>query len=183
MKIAVVSAAVLLLVAMPCHAVKVSPFTDTETFVKRAKNIVIAKCIGPVSEDAKHIDGIYAVDVDVIHVLKGVEKGDDKGVPKKLGKMRIATIYPMEAGKTYLLTSLGGSAEGADFLAIPELSVVQMPQNFRLGDLKNKTIVAQVQAVFDARYEEIARQQRLLEDEKKLLDKSGADKIFKPAAK
>lgn len=163
MKRAVVSLAVMVLTALPCQAVPITFFTDTNTFVRRAQDIVIAKCLGPVPDGRYYDDGLYPVDVQVISVLKG------DGKP---GKAKIATIYPLEAGKRYLLTSLGGSAHGTTFLAVPELSVVELPPNFQLGNLKGKKVAEQVQAVFAARRQENERQQRLLEDEKKLLDKA-----------
>ena len=78
----------------------------------------------------------------------------------------------MVVGKTYLLTSLGGSAHGTDFLAVPQLAVVELPPNFRLDDLKGKNVREQVQAVFAARRQENERQQRFLQEEKTLLDKA-----------
>jgi len=165
MKLMVVSLTVVFLTALPCQAVIVTAFTDTDTFVQRAQDIVIAKCLGPVPDGWRYIDGLYPVDVQVVYVLKGA---------RQPGKAKIATIYAMAAGKTYLLTSLGGSVHGTDFLAIPELSVVELPRSFGLDDLKGKKVREQVQAVFGARRQEIESQQRLLEEQKKLLDKAVA---------
>jgi hypothetical protein len=178
MLVSIFSFAIVLLVTVPCQAIKITAFTDTDTFTDRAKDIVIAKC-GPVPADASsYEDGLYPVDVEVIHVVKGgeKEKGDaaQKNVKMKLGKLKIATIYTMEAGKTYLLTSMGGSAFGTEFLAIPELSVVELPTSFRLDDLKDKTVKEQVQAIFAARRQENERQKQRLELERKLLDKAFA---------
>jgi hypothetical protein len=50
--------------------------------------------------------------------------------------------------------------------------VVELPANFRLDDLNGKKVVEQVQAVFEVRRQKNERQQRLLEEEKKLLDKA-----------
>ena len=163
MKMLVPSLALFLLITAEAQAINITLFTDTDTFVQRAQDIVIAKCLGPVPDGRRYDDGLYPVDVQVASVLKGA---------KKPGKAKIATIYPMEAGKTYLLTSLGGSAHGTDFLAIPELSVVELPPNFQFDDLKGKKVAEQVQAVFAARRQENERQQRLLNEEKKLLDKA-----------
>jgi hypothetical protein len=167
MKRLIPTLALLLLLTGETRAIKVAPFTNTDTFVTRAQDMVIAKCLGPVPNALDYFDGLYPVDVQVLSVLKGPK---DKSM--KPGKARIATIYTMEAGKTYLLTSMGGSAFGSEFLAVPELSVVELPANFRLDDLKGKTLKEQVQAVFAARRQEIERRQRLLADEKKLLDKA-----------
>jgi hypothetical protein len=138
----------LLLVNSEAQAIKITLFTDIDTFVQRARDIVVAKCTGPVPTSQKYHDGLYPVDVQIFTILKG---------EKKPGKATIATIYPMEVGKTYLLTSLGGSAHGTDFLAVPELAVVELPHNFRLDDLKGKKITEQVRAVLR---QEIERRQR-----------------------
>ncbi|HEV8061527.1 MAG TPA: hypothetical protein VGP68_16730 [Gemmataceae bacterium] len=159
-----VSALALLLVVANVQAIKITMFIDTETFVLRAKDIVIAKCLVPAAGGPQHYeDGLYPVDVHIISALKG---------EKKPGKAKIATIYPMELGKTYLLASLGGSAYGTDFLAVPQLSVVELPANFRLDDLRDKKVAEQVQTVFAARRRENERQRLLLDEEKKLLDKA-----------
>jgi hypothetical protein len=158
---------VLVLLNAEVQAIKIAPFTDADTFVQRAQDIVIAKCLGPVPDGDKYDDGLYPVDVQVVSVLKGVK---NKSIP--LGKAKIATIYLMEAGKTYLLTNFGGSAFGTEFLAVPELSVVELPPGFRLEDQGGKSVVEQVQAVFAARRREIERQQRSLEAEKRVLDRA-----------
>ena len=163
MKMLVPSLVLVFFVAAEARAIKITAFIDTDTFVERSKDIVIAKCTGPVAKGDAFDDGLFPVNVRIVSVLRG---------DKKPGKAKIATIYPMESGKTYLLTSMGGSAHGTDFLAIPELSVVELPPNFRLADLDGKQVVEQVQAVFAARRQENARQQRLLEEEKKMLDKT-----------
>jgi hypothetical protein len=152
-----------LFTALPCLAIVVTLFVDADTFVQRAKEIVIAKCLGPVPEGLTYPDGLYPVKVEIVYVVKGA---------RKVGKATIATIYRMEAGKLYLLTSLGGSAFGTDFLAVPELSVVELPPRFSLDGLKGKKVIDQARAVFAARREENQRLQRALEEEKKLLDKA-----------
>lgn len=158
----------LLLIACPAQAIKITAFTDIDTFLDRAHDIVIAKCLGP-DANARHYgdDGLYPADVQVLIALKG-----PKNKSMKPGKAKIATIYGMEAGKTYLLTNMGGSAFGTEFLAVPELSVVELPPSFRLDDLSGKTLKEQVQALFAARRHDVERKQRLLEAEKKLLDKA-----------
>ncbi len=172
MRIMYVSVVAILLLAVPCNAIKVSLFTNTDTFVQRAQDIVIAKCLGPVPDGRKYDDGLYPVDVEVLSVLKADKKAVKSEGAQKSRKVMIATIYPMEAGKVYLLSSHGGSAYGASFLAVPELSVVEVPPNFKLADLNGKTVVQQVQSVFAARRQENERQQRALREEKKLLDKA-----------
>jgi hypothetical protein len=150
-----------------CSAIPITAFVDVDTFVERAQHIIVAKCVGPVPSAEEADDGLYAVDVDMIAVVKG-----PKNPSMKLTKTRIATIYPMEAGKRYLLTNMGGSALGTNFHAVPELSVVELPPNFQLDALKGKSMADQVRTVFAARRQEIERQQRLLKQEKALLDKA-----------
>ena len=66
------------------------------------------------------------------------------------GKLRIATVYNLEVGKTYLLANSGGSAYGTNFLAIAERSVVKLPQAFRVDDLKGQKLTEQVEVAFTA---------------------------------
>lgn len=153
-----------LFVCVQCLAVKITLFMDTDTFVKRAKDIVIAKCTSPPEIPAR---GLSPAHVEVLMVLKG---------DKKPGKLKIATIYPMVSGKTYMLTSLGGSAQGTDFLALPELSVVPIPSDFELGKLKGKSLKEQVQRVFSRRLYEVERALETLLREKALLDKGLRDR-------
>jgi hypothetical protein len=70
-----------------------------------------------------------AVDVNILKVLKG---------DKKPGCFRIATIYPMESNTTYMLYNFGGKVLEMDFLAVPELSVVPLPETFKIEELKDK---------------------------------------------
>jgi hypothetical protein len=124
---------------------------------------VVAECVRPVPNVANYDDGLYLVEVRIVSVLKGA---------KKPGKLAIATVYPMEPGKTYLLASNGGAVGGTDFLAVPQLSVVEVSRQFRLRDLDGKKVAEQVQAVFAARRMANEQQRRDLEAEKKLLDKA-----------
>jgi hypothetical protein len=153
----------LLLLTAEARAIPITLFTDIDTFVERAQAIVVAKCVGPIPDQLNYDDGLYPVDVQVVTVLKG---------KKKHGKLTIATIYPMEAGKTYLLTSLGGAAFGTDFLAVPQLAVVEVPNRFRLQDLNGKKLAEQVHTVLAARRKENERRQKELKEEKELLDKA-----------
>jgi hypothetical protein len=156
---------ILLLCTGPGYAIKITLFVDTPTFIERARDIVIAKCLAPVPEGNKYHDGLYPVDVEILSIIKG---------NKKEGKAKVATIYPMEAGKRYLLSSLGGSAFGTDFLAVPELSVVELPAGMDLNGLQRKTARARVLAAFTARRAEVERKLRELNEEKILLDKAVA---------
>ena len=155
-----------LFVCVQCLSVKITLFMDTDTFIKRAKDIVIAKCIS-LPEDGSGKIGLSPVQVEILTVLKG---------DKKPGELKIVTIYPMAPGKTYMLTSLGGSAHGTDFLALPELSVVPIPSNFELEQLKGKSLKEQVQRVFSRRLYEVEWVLEPLLREKVLLDKGLQDR-------
>lgn len=157
----------LLLVTPVADATIVTLFADTDTFVSGAKEIVIAKCNTPAPRlgDEPYTSGLCPFDVQVVMTIKG---------NRTLGKHKIVTIYQLEEGQTYLLMSLGGSAYESDFLAVPQLSVVQLPVRFDLQRLKNKPIKDQVQAVFEARRHENKELRRKLEYEWKLLERSVA---------
>lgn len=125
------------------HAVPITLFTDVDTYIERAQDIVIAKCISiPEKGSESFHDGLYPATVEVVTMLKG---------GKKPGRLTIATIYETQPKTTYLLCSLGGGAFDTDFLALPELSVVPVADNFDLEKLKGKTTKQQVQLIM-ARY-------------------------------
>jgi hypothetical protein len=133
--------ALVLVSALPCAAIPITFFVDTPTFVERSRDIIIAKCIRPDLNQGPYWDNLHPAEVEVLTVLKG---------DRTPGKMRIATIYELKAGKTYLLASGGGLAYETSFLAIAERAVVEVPAKFRLDDLKGKKVAEQVQAVFTA---------------------------------
>jgi hypothetical protein len=125
------------------QGVPITLFTDVDTYLERAQDVVIAKCVSvPEVGLAQFDDGVYPVTADVITALKG---------ERKPGRLSVATIYAMRPGETYLLASSGGQALGTDFLALPELSVVPIPENFDLAGLKGKKAKQQVQLIL-ARY-------------------------------
>jgi len=136
-----ISFALVLVAAMPCAAIPITLFVDTPTFVERSGDIVVAKCVRPDAGQGLYIDNLHPAEVEVLSVLKG---GNSPG------KMRIATVYNLEAGKTYLVANSGGSAYGTNFLAIAERSVVKLPTTFRVDDLKRKKLTEQVEAAFTA---------------------------------
>src|ERR1700729_1132773 len=112
-------------------AIIISQFANTDALIKQTKDIFIADCVSIPTNKPELIngqwvsvdlaDGLYKVEVNAMRVLKG---------NKSTGKQIIATIYPMVVGKRYLLSSMGGGVgEGggvaaADFMAVPQLSVV-----------------------------------------------------------
>ena len=116
MKLTLFSLSAVLFIALDCQAVPISLFSNTPGFVERAEDIVIAKCLGAVPTAQPLDDALYLVNVEIISVLKSAKKREN-GEVQKLGKAKIATIYPMDAGKTYLLTSFGGSGLGTNFFA------------------------------------------------------------------
>lgn len=160
MKRTVTGIGALIVSAGICQAIPIAPFVNTEDFVERARDIVVAKCLA-VHDDQPKDDDLYAADVEIVSVFKG---------DKKAGKAKIATIYPMAKGKTYMLTSLGGSALGTDFLAIPQRSVVEIPAGFQLDSLKRKTVLGKVEAIFDA--EKKAKEEKRRQKEEKPSDKA-----------
>jgi Leucine-rich repeat (LRR) protein len=101
--------------------------------------------------------------VDIIMVLKG---------DKKTGPFEIATLDPIEAGQHYLLASMGGSTRGTDFLAVPELAVVPIPENFDFDSLEGKALTQQLHMVFSRRLFELQRKLAPLLEEQKLLEKA-----------
>jgi hypothetical protein len=150
------------------HAVPISLFSDTDTFIDRAEDIVIAECTSlPNDKGIGADDGLYPVEVEVLNVIKG---------KRALGKLTVATIYPMKAGGRYLLTSSGGSALNTDFLSLAELSVVSLLANASLKELEGKTIKQQVQMGFAWHLHEVEQQLAPLLAEQSKLQRSLKDR-------
>ena len=162
MKRLVFPALCVLVITSVTFAIRITLFMDTATFAERAKDIIIAACDRPAPEK-DYRNGRHPVDVTVRNVLKG---------ESPVGAMKIATIYPMQPGRIYLLASLGGSVDGITFLAIPELSVVEIPVGFDTAVLKDMTLVEQLNSIFAARKAEVDRQQQELKREADLLEKA-----------
>jgi hypothetical protein len=135
------SFALVLVSARPCAAIIITFFVDIPTFIERSGDIVIARCVRPDLDQGPYLDNLHPAEVEVLTVLKG---------DKTRGRLRIATVYQLEAGKTYFLANSGGFAYGTNFLAIAERAVVKLPAKFRLEDLAGKKLTEQVQAVFTA---------------------------------
>lgn len=165
MKRSIVLAFLLVIVTTAAYAIKVTLFVSTKVFAERAKDIVVAECLSfpKLPKGVSYGDGLYPVEVRIIMTLKG---------DKKRGKERIATIYPMERGKRYLLASLGGSVDDIDFLAVPELSVVLLSADFDLETLEDKDLTEQLNAIFQCRYDRVKKEIHRLEEERKLLEKA-----------
>jgi hypothetical protein len=145
-------------------ALPVQLFIDTATFAERATDVLVAECIDPDAIPGPKLNGVTAVEVNVIQVLKG---------DRKAGKSKLATIgQPMEKGRRYLMASFGGAALNTGFLANAELAVVEISDGFDLKTLDGKTAAEQVQLVFDARREQVRVLLAQLEREKTLLAKT-----------
>ena len=145
-------------------ALPVQLFTDTKTFAESATDVLVAECLDPDAAPGPKLNGVTAVEVNVIQVLKG---------KRKAGKTKLATIgQPMEKGRRYMMVSFGGAALDTGFLANAELAVVEIPDGFDLKTLDGKTTTEQVQLVFDTRREQVRVLLAQLEREKTLLAKS-----------
>ncbi len=163
-----ISTLMLCLSASSLFAIKVTLFEDTDSYIARAQDIIIAECISIEAEKVDvDTDGLQAAKVKVVKVLKG---------NRKPGELRIASLYPIQKGRIYMLSSLGGSRMGSDFLAVPELSVVPLPSNFRFSDLDSKVLKEQVQIVFSRYLFEVDKEYRRILTEKRLLEKAVDDR-------
>ena len=167
-----VAGLLILLAPMIACAVPVFPPMDTPTFVAKSTDILLVRCINPDVLGGGKNDGLRLVEVEVVVVIKG---------ERKTGKTRLGTIgQPMETGKRYLMASFGGAVFDTGFLAQSDQAVVELPADFDLKSLPGKTVVAQTQAVFDARRAQVEKLLQQLQHEKKTLEhtvpKPGADK-------
>jgi hypothetical protein len=163
-----VSTILVLACAVPAPAVPRSLFSDVDTYLEHAQEIVIAKCASiPEEELLTFDDGLYPATVEVVTTLKG---------DRKPGRLTVATIYPMTPGQTYLLATSGGKAFETDFLALGELSVVPIPRGFDLDRLKGKKTKQQVQLIFARHLYEVERQLAPLLHAQGLLQKALEDR-------
>lgn len=163
MKINMSAVIFLLAYCHPVLAIMVTPFINTPTYVERAKDIVIAKCIsvpGPIMDG-----GLY--DVQIIKVLKG---------DKKTGAYKVFAVEMMKKGTTYLLANSGGRVGDTDFLATAEMSVVPVASFIDLEKLQRKGLINQLHTIFSGRLFEVHRQLAPLLAEKELLDKGLVDR-------
>ncbi len=160
-------------------------FEDTDTLVRRAKDIVVADCVSiptnrPVLRDGHWVtvelkDGLYKAEVCIMRTLKG---------GKQAGNQIIATLYPMTPGKRYLLYSMGGEVgesggvPATDFMAVSKLSVVEIPSDFDLKTLDGKELKEQVQSILSRHLFEVERQLAPLLEEKAHLEKMVADRRY-----
>lgn len=132
----------LVMIPLASPAIIVTLFSDIDTYLRRGHDIVIAKCVSKVPEEphVRYRDGLYLVNVEIVQVLKG---------SREPGALTIATIHPMTPLRTYLLYNMGGSVGNkTDFLAVPELSTVQIPASFDLAHLDKKSLRDQLALLF-----------------------------------
>ena len=151
----------LMLGVMAGSGMNISPFPGVDLYVEHGKDIVIADCVSLGTNLNAH--GVHSVEVRIIETLKG---------DKPPGKLTIGTIYTMTPGKRYLLYSMGGSGNGIDFFAFPELSVVEISGSFDLKRLDGKPVTEQVSLLFADRLAHVALSLRELEEEKASLGKA-----------
>ena len=151
--------AILVLSATVAWAVKITLFADMDFYINRGKQIVIADFIA--AHNTHHYeDGLYTAEVDVVRVLAG---------QTRVGKLRVLTIYPMTRGTRYLFYSLAGPPE---FQAIPELSVVALPDGFDLSRLDGKSLREQLLLILETRRFQVGHELKERQEEQKLLDKA-----------
>jgi|RhiMethySRZTD1v2_1073278.scaffolds.fasta_scaffold1323183_2 hypothetical protein len=160
--------AVILFVLVPAtaRAIPVVPPMDTPTFVVKATDLLVVRCLNPDVKGGEKTDGLTLIEVEVLMVLKG---------ERKVGKAELATIgQRMEKGQRYLLASFGGSAFDTGFLAQSDQAVVELPPDF---DLKSPDFVTdklqyRVQRICDARRAQVNHLIRQLQREKAVLDRT-----------
>ena len=112
--------AVILFVLVPTMtwAIPVLPPMDTPTFVVKATDLLVVRCLNPDVKGGAKIDGLTLIEVEVLLVLNG---------DRKVGNAKLATIgQRMEKGQRYLLASFGGSAFDTGFLAQSDQAVVEL---------------------------------------------------------
>lgn len=144
-------------------AIPVTLFGNTETYIERAKDIVIAECVSP----PEPLPNGALVEVEIKMVLKG---------DRKLGETKVFTIRPMQVGNRYLLMNLGGGVGGTDFLAIAELSVVPIPSFVDLDTLKKKSLKDKLHFIFASRLHVVRTKLEPLLREKSILEKGLTDR-------
>jgi hypothetical protein len=144
-------------------AIPVTPFGNTETYIERAKDIVIAECVSAPAP----CYGRRNFQVEIKMVLKG---------DRKLGETKVFTIRPMQVGNRYLLVNLGGGVGGTDFLASAELSVVPIPSFVDIDTLKKKSLKDKLHLIFASRLHVVQTKVELLLRERLILEKGLADR-------
>jgi len=159
---------VILFVLVPgiAWAIPVVPTMDTPSFVAKATDLLVVRCLNPDVKGGGKTDGLTLIEVEVLMVLKG---------ERTVGKAKLATSgQRMEKERRYLLASFGGSAFDTGFLAQSDQAVVELPPEF---DLKSPDFVTdklqyRVQRIFDARRAQVNRLILELQQEKAVLDRT-----------
>jgi len=158
--------AVILFILVPtmAWAIPLLPPMDTPTFVVKATDLLVARCLNPDVKGGAKNDGLTLIEVEVLVVLKG---------ERKVGIAELATIgQRMEKGQRYLMASFGGSAFDTGFLAQSDQAVVELPPDFDLNlpEFVTDKLQYRVQRIFDARRAQVERLIRQLLREKAVLD-------------
>ena len=149
-------------------AVPLWPVMDTPTYVEKAKDLLVVKCLDPHVPIGTRggVDGLTLVEAEVLAVVKG---------GRKAGKTRLGTLgQPTTAGSRYLVGSFGGDVFGTGFLAQSDQAVVEVPPDFDLKQLDGKSATEQAEAVFAARTVQVENLPRQLRREKGVLDRAAA---------
>lgn len=147
----------------PCLAIKSTLFSDTDTYINRAKDIVIAKC----ASAPEYVENGTLNLVDIRIVLKG---------DKALGKLMIFAIDPLEKSTYYLLMNIGGYTHETDFLATSELSIVPIPSFVNFDMLKGKDLEGKLHFIFASRLYAVQKKLKPLLEEKTVLEKALLDR-------
>ncbi|OPY69360.1 MAG: hypothetical protein A4E62_01838 [Syntrophorhabdus sp. PtaU1.Bin002] len=155
----ILSAALIFLSVATAWAVKITLFVDMDFYIKRGRQIVIAEFVAAHDLNLNG-DGLYTAEVNVVRVLAG---------QTKLGKLRVLTIHPMTRGVRYMLYSL---TDPPDFQAIPELSIIALPERFDLGELDQKNLREQLLTIFETRLFHVRHELEQRRAEQKLLEKA-----------
>lgn len=138
---------------------------DAESYVERAEDIVIGRFTG-----IRHLTGssnrypssdvVPEADFEILRVLKGSR-------PK--GNTRVACYGRLEKSRLYLLRNGGGKTEQTSFIALDQLSVVEIPPEFDLSTLDRQETHHQVRTIFAARKSQIEQLKTKIERQLRLL--------------
>jgi hypothetical protein len=144
-------------VCAECRAIFIRSFEDTDSFIKRSSDIVVARCVPEPKGGPLTLWGeLHPADFEVLMTLKGEQNR---------GPLKVFTVYEMKPGTVYLLAHTGGPG----FRAAGELSAVPLPANFEFAVLKGMSTKQQVQRLFAARLFEVQQKLAPLEAERNLL--------------
>ena len=141
-------------------------FEDLDTLLRQSEEIIIAESLDIGKEQGGRITNS---DVRTIMILKGNRKEG--------ARIRVSTPSSsvLSVGNRYLLLSGGGQVGDADFVAVGEFGVIQVPDEFKLEDLNGLPLKDQIISVIKSRKTEIDLLLTKLQDERKILEKAVGD--------